>query len=191
MAKICSSCGLKHKDRATRCARCNAPLAEIPVFKRTNSYVILAVILLVLGGVSALFILRFTGPDGTARRIMQCYRNNDPEGIADFFPEFVLEDGWVTREDLADAISEDVENLSYHIVYFSLSDTTPPSDKEIKKIKKQLKGFPSFDEDLLEEITYVTVKCKLDHYYGFNSSNTHFLLIKYDGSWYWWPFETK
>ena len=95
------------------------------------------------------------------------------------------------QRDLADAISEDVENLSYHIVYFSLSDTTSPSDKEIKKIKKQLKGFPSFDEDLLEEITYVTVKCKLDHYYGFNSSNTHFLLIKYDGSWYWWPFETK
>ena len=190
MAKICSNCGLKHKDSATKCAGCNAPLEELPVHKKKKVYVILAAILLVLIGVSTFFIMRCTGPDGTVRRIMRCYSNNDPEGVVDFFPEFLFEANWITREMLVDQLSGNVKEISDYMFSYYLEDTKTPSTSEMNEIMAQLNSFPDFDEDQLDDVKYITVNFKGNATYLWTANDTRFVMIKYDGSWYWWPFDT-
>ena len=189
MAKICSSCGLKHKDSATKCAGCNAPLEELPVHKKKKVYVILAAILLVLIGVSTFFIMRYTGPDGTVRRIMRCYSNNDPEGVVDFFPEFLFDD-LITKEVLVDELSKQVKDFSEYVFSYYLEETKSPSTSEMNEIMAQLNSIPDFDEDQLDDVKYITVNFKGNATYLWTANITRFVMIKYDGSWYWWPFDT-
>ena len=189
MSKFCKACGLKHRNSALKCARCNAPFEELPFHKKKKVYVILAAILLVLIGVSTFFIMRYTGPDGAVRRIMRCYSNNDPEGVVDFFPEFLFDD-LITKEDLVDELSKPVKDFSEYVFSYYLEDTKTPSTSEMNVIMAQLNSIPDFDEDQLDDVKYITVNFKGNATYLWTANTTRFVLIKYDGSWYWWPFDT-
>ena len=190
MAKICTQCNLKHGNDATKCVQCGGQLEVIQSDVKKRKIIISSLIAVVLVIVIVLGIVFFTGPKAKVRGIMRDFKQGDVEGIVDSFPEFFINYTGVGEEALEAELDPWVQSLSEYIFSYNIDKLANPSTREYNDVLASLDEYRDYGYDPAK-LTDVKVVC-LDMRGGvpgfWGSSFEKFVLIKYDGAWYWWPF---
>ena len=117
-------------------------------------------------------------------------RQNDAKSVVASVPAFLLESDNFDAERFANDVIYDAIFISYQSFGYRVDKTASPSTKERDQIISELKyyGGSDFDEGELDEITLVWVSHDMEYIVGmWQASIVRFVMIKYDGHWYWWP----
>ncbi len=190
MAKICTQCNLKYSSKALKCVQCGSELEVIQAdLKRKRIFIgILAGVLsiaLILGA-----ILVFTGPKAKVRGIMRAFRRGDVDAVIETFPDFLLESVDLSEEYLKIQLPDAVTNLSENKFSYNISKIASPSSKEKNSVLEHLDklGKYGYNPSKLQDIKVAIFTMKGITPGKWYSSFDKFILIKYDGVWYWWPF---
>ena len=152
-------------------------------------YVRIAIPIVVLAVVAVFVVLYLTSPQAAVRRIMDGYRNNDPDAVIESYPEFFMDSVLVDREKWINDIRFSVKVSSQHIHYYELEDPQKPSASERERLMKDFKlygGF-DFDESDIKDIRIIWVNYDVDFGGVLPQAGLRFVMIKYEGRWCWWP----
>lgn len=189
MAKICKQCNLKYKNRAVTCVSCGSSLEVIESSFKAKWAVIYSAIALVLVLVTTLSVSYFTGPKAAVKKILKAYKGNDVETVVDSFPPFLNYATGLDREALEEDMAKSVKELSDYMTFYHVEDVKKPSSSERDEIIETLAYFKDFgyDERKLEDIRLVWSGMRGGDVGTWDFVNERFVMIKYDGRWYWWP----
>ncbi len=191
MAKICPQCNLKHHNVADRCFNCGSDLEIIKrdvIIKRT---IIISIIVIIVS-LSTLIALNVSSlPETKLMNIVQALNTNDTEGMLKGFPDFV-KDYWEDANTLENAYFEErVESFSNYLYSFNVFKVAVPSTSQKTDIRTSLAEFTDYgyDSEKLEDIRSIWIEMRVGTIRGFWSTiYEKFVMIKYDGVWYWWPY---
>ena len=189
MAKICKQCNLKYKNRAVTCVSCGSELSMIESTFRIRWSLIYTAIALVLVLATTLSVSYFTSPKAAVKKILKAYKGNDVETVVDSFPPFLNYATGLDREALEEYMEKSVKDLSDYITFYHVEDVKKPSSNEREEVLETLSYYKDFgyDEDKLEDIKLVWAGMRGGPVGTCNFTNERFVMIKYDGHWYWWP----
>lgn len=189
MAKICKECNIKHDNSADKCARCGAPLEVIHKDVKKKKIILFSILGLVLTIALIVGIIYITSPEARVRGIMEDMKDGDTSGVVDAFPEFFIEANG-GKAALVEYYDTWVKNESSYIFSYNIDKTVGPSTKEENAIRKSLVYYThaGYDESKLQDIKAVWLDMRggIPGFWG--ESLEKFVMIKYDGQWYWWPF---
>ena len=193
MAKICTTCGLKYKDSATKCVNCKSELEIIETPQKKKKAIIaicLAAFCLVLALLLTLALIIFTGPRGRVRYIMNNLRDNDVEAVLDTLPDFLIDENSPYGHEVKLALSRYTSQLSNYVYSFNTNKTADPSSAQMTELMNSIKKFAGddFDETLIEDVKIVWVDFRGGIHGFWNSIDSRFIMIKYKGEWCWWPY---
>lgn len=190
MAKLCPQCNLKHSNKAEKCVQCNGPLEIIESDRKKKRILIgilagVLVIALAIGG-----ILFFTGPKAKVRSIMRAFKRGDVEAVIETFPKFIINSGDLSEEYLEYQLPNLVEYLSQNKFSYQITKVVDPSFKEKDNIIAHMSELEDYgcNPEKLEDIKIIFFSMKGINPWLGGSSFNKMVLIKYDGTWYWWPF---
>ena len=190
MAKYCPQCNLKHSNKAEKCVKCNGELEVIQADLKKKRFLIgfligILTVALIVGG-----ILFFTGPKAKVRSIMQAFKRGDVDAVVDTFPDFIIASGDLDEQYLEYQLPNLVSNLSEYKFSYKITKVANPSFKEKENILAHISRLEEYGCDPLKlqdiKVVFFTMKGVSPGQWG--SSFNKFILIKYDGTWYWWPF---
>ena len=190
MSKVCKKCGVKHKNSAYVCMACGEPFEKgrtFPDFYKYSKYIFYGIILALI---AVILIIYFTSPETAARSVVKAYKMNDAASVVASVPEFLLESDNFDAERFANDVIYDAIFISYQSFGYRVDNTAPPSAKDRDRIISDLHyyGGDDFDEDELSDITLVWISHDMEYIVGmWQASVVRFVMIKYDGHWYWWP----
>ena len=188
-AKVCKQCNLKYKNRAETCVSCGSELSMIESTFRIRWSLIYAAIALVLVLATTLSVSYFTSPKAAVKKILKAYKGNDVETVVDSLPPFLNYSTGLDREELEEYMEKSVKDLSDYITFYHVEDVKNPSSNEREEVLETLSYYKDFgyDEDKLEDIKLVWAGMRGGPVGTWNFTNERFVMIKYDGQWYWWP----
>lgn len=189
MAKICPNCNLKHQSHAQKCVQCGAELEVIKSHAKRKRILIICIISALLIGIIVGSILFFTGPKAKVRSIMRALKKGDMEKVVETFPDFLLQ-----SDDLDDYLKYQlpqlVKSFSEYKFSYNIQEVNDPSTKDKQNALDHMDTLHKYGYDPLKlqdiKVAYFTIKGVSPGKWG--SSFNKFILIKYDGAWYWWPF---
>lgn len=189
MAKICTQCNLKHTNDATKCVQCGSELEVIKSDLKKKKIIITSIISILLVAIIIFAVMFFTGPKARVRSVMRNLKNGNSERVVDSCPDFIID--YFGGEDMFEKLLEEyVEVQSEYIVSYNIDKVVSPSSNEKTQILEYLDYFEEngYDESKLDDIKIAWLNIQGGFAPGFLNSNLgRFLLIKYDGRWYWVP----
>ena len=189
MVKYCTQCNLKHSNSAEKCASCGAELARRESDVKKKKIIIIALISVLLIAAIIAGIVIFTGPKAKFRQIIRAFKSGDVDAVISTMPEFLINSGEIDdylEGQLPRAVSEWSEfKFSYRI-----DQCSSPSTKEKYNVINHLNSMEKYgyDSDKLENIKVVMYTITGSAPSNLGSGFDKYILIKYDGVWYWWPF---
>lgn len=189
MAKYCTQCNLKHSNKADKCANCGAELAVRGSDAKRKKIIITALISMLLIVAIVVGIVILTGPKAKFRQIIRSFKSGDVDAVISTMPEFLINSGEIDdylEGQLPRAVSEWAEfKFSYNI-----DQCSSPSTKEKYNVINHLNSMEKYgyDSDKLENIKVVLFSFTGTSPSNLGSGFDKYILIKYDGVWYWWPF---
>ena len=190
MAKTCPVCNLKHRNSAVKCVSCGAELQATKADKvKRNILIISAVSLLLV--VSIIFaVVYFTGPKAKFRSIMRDFKQGDLDGVTDAFPKFFLYSYEENKAYFSMDLPNTVSDLSEYSFSCKIDKISNPSVSDVNGLRMHLDEYKKYgyNPDKLEDVKVVifTMKGVSPGQWGVGFNK--FILLKYDGEWYWWPF---
>ena len=186
MAKYCTQCNLKHSNSAEKCVSCGAELTMRKADVKKKKIIIISLISIFLIAAVIVGIVIFTGPKAKARQIMRNFKQGDTAGVVSSFPDFFVEE--IGRDVLEADLNDVVQIYSDYIFSFAIQEVASPSSREKNNIIESLEAYEKFDSSKLKDIKIIWLDTKggIPGFWG--ATFEKFILIKYDGSWYWWPF---
>ena len=189
MSKLCKACGLKHRNSALKYASCKTPFNDQKQRAKKRRLIILTIAVAVLITTAVFAILHYSGPKGVTRRVMDAYRENDPESLVDTLPPFYVNADGSNREKMIQQYAPFVKRLSNYIFSYYLDEPLVPSERQREELMKQIRYFAGadFKESDIEDIRFVWVHFTGDVLYIWPKYTERFIVIKYEGDWYWWP----
>ena len=189
MAKMCPQCGVKYQNKATKCVMCKIDLSENHGHKIMKKLVFSGIIGIVLVGIAITLVSMLTGPKAAVRRIVEGFKQNDPQSIMAMLPDFVLESDKIDRRELELEMTTDALTLSKFIFSYNIEEVKDPSFQEREKLMEDFRYIAGedFDDREIKDIKIIWVNYKGDIPGFWPSHATRFTMIKYQGRWYWWP----
>ncbi len=168
---------------------CGTAFEDVRVTIVKKTFILYAVIALLIVVAIVVGIILTTGPRAVARRVLRSYKNNDPISVVNTYPSFMLEAEGYDIEGLASAIAGNVKDVSEFMVSFSTDRPQTPNKRDHNQLLEDFKYYcgDAFDESKLEDIKFVWVSFKGQTSGIWGKSTSRFTIIKYDGKWYWWP----
>jgi hypothetical protein len=144
-------------------------------------------IILVL--VAVFLVIYFTGPSVAVRKIMNGYRDNDPEAVIESYPSFFMESVLVDRETLINDVKFNVKVSSQYVHKYKLEKAQNPTESEREKLLEDIRiyGGRDFDVSDIKDIKIIWVTYDVDFAGVFPQAGLRFVMIKYEGRWCWWP----
>lgn len=189
MAKICTQCNLKYSNKSHKCVQCGSELEIIQSDLKKKKILIGILIGLLSVALIVGAVLFFTGPKAKVRSIMRAFKKGDVEAVVETFPDFVVASG-----DLDDYLKYQlpsmVSDLSDYKFTYKIDRVADPSSKERNNVLDHMIILEEYGFDPLKfediKVVFFTMKGVSPGKWG--SSFDKYILIKYDGTWYWWPF---
>lgn len=189
MSKVCKKCGVKHKNSAYVCMACGEPFpsgyTKPDIFKYVR-FVIPGIILVL---VAVFLVIYFTGPSFAVRKIMNGYRDNDPEAVIESYPSFFMESVLVDKETWINDVKFNVKVSSQYVHKYKLEKAQNPTESEREKLLEDIRIFGGRDFDVsdIKDIKIIWVTYDVDFAGVFPHAGLRFVMIKYEGRWCWWP----
>ncbi len=189
MSKMCPHCGVKYQNSATKCLICKIELPENHGHKKMKKLVFSGIIGIVLVGIAITLVSMLTGPKAAVRRIVEGFKQNDPQAIMAMLPDFVLESDKIDRRELELEMTTDSLTLSKYIFSYNIEEVKDPTSQECEKLMENFRYIAGedFDDREIKDIKIIWVNYKGDIPGFWPSHATRFTMIKYQGRWYWWP----
>ena len=189
MSKICKKCGVRHENRATKCAACGTPFNDRHIYVRRNLTIILCSFLVVMIAAAVSYSIYSATPEVAVRRIMNACKDADVETVVSYYPDFYLESDKVDKTKLLMNADMRIKKFSEDLYSFYLEDPETPSDKICEDLIEKLEyyGGDNFDREKLGEIKMIWVNYRIDIRYFWPNKATRFIVFEYDGRWCWWP----
>ncbi len=189
MAKFCKKCGVKHANRAFRCAACGTPFPsgrDYPDLMKYTRYILYSILPL---AAAILLIIHFTGANAAAKRILKAFEKNDAEAVIEAYPEFWMESDRINKEVVIGETEAGVKLISENLLSYRLLEIADPSYHEQEALMESIRYYAGddFDEDDVKNVKIVWFAVNMEHANSWSSGAVCFVMIKYDGSWYWWP----
>ena len=189
MSKVCKKCGIKHKNSATYCVMCGEPFYNEQGLKARNIRRTVGIILGVIALAAALLFIFTSGPKAAVRRILNGYKRNDPDAVIASYPDFLLESDKIDKDEFIRSTRQNVKDMSDYIFLYKLGKAEDPSESEREELMETFRFYA--DEDFSES-DIQSIKIIWADYTGnvpavWPSRAARFIVIKYEGRWYWWP----
>ena len=189
MAKICKECNIKHDNSADKCARCGAPLEVIQKDVKKKKIIIFSILGVILTVALILGIIYITSPEAKVMDIMKDINNGNTAGLVDSFPDFFIEANG-GKAVLVEYYDSWVKSEASYVFSYNIDKVVGPSAREEEAVRKSLVYYThaGYDESKLQDIKAVWLDMTggIPGFWG--ASLEKFVMIKYDGQWYWWPF---
>ncbi|MBO5702036.1 MAG: hypothetical protein J6S71_06325 [Clostridia bacterium] len=189
MAKICKNCGVKHKNSATYCVMCGEPFYSEQGLKKRKIHRIIGIVLGVLALTAGVLFIFTAGPKAAVRRILNGYKRNDPDAVIASYPDFLIESNQVDKDQLILSTQINVKDMSDYIFMYKLGKSEDPSEKEYEELMEAFRFYAGedFSEDDIQSIKIIWVDYTGNVPAVWPSRAARFIVIKYEGRWYWWP----
>lgn len=189
MAKICKQCNLKYKDSATTCVNCRSELETVESSFKAKWILIYSALAVALVTFAVTSFIYLTGPRAAVKGLLRAYSNNNVSAVVDCFPNFLVNAMGEDRESVEANISKSVNDVFEYITFYNVESVKNPTSNKRNKILESLDEFKEFgyDESKLEDIKIVWTGVRGGPVGTWNFTDERFIMIKYDGSWYWWP----
>ena len=190
MAKRCPECGVKHSNKALQCLACGAELksAEDVIEKKKTLIVLISCILLLAAVIIS--VIYFTGPRAKFRSIMRSYKRGDVDGVMDTFPEFYTNAYDINQFYFDHQLPDFIDSLSELSFSFKINKVSDIPAKDLEHVLAHLEEYRDYGYEpaKLQKVKVVlfTMRGASPGFLGFPADR--YIMIKYDGKWYWWPF---
>ena len=189
MAKVCRKCGVKHKNSATYCVMCGTEFYDAEGLKKRRIRRIIGIILGILALAASLLFIFTAGPKAAVRRILNGYKRNDPDAVIASYPDFLLESDKIDKDELILSTQINVKDMSDYIFMYKLGKAEDPSEREYEELMETFRYYAGED---FSDGDVQSIKIIWADYTGnvpavWPSRAARFIVIKYQGRWYWWP----
>ena len=190
MAKYCTQCNLKYSNSAEKCVSCGAELAVRESDVKKKKIVIIALISVLLIAAIVVGIVIFTGPKAKVRQIIRSFKRGDVDAVISTLPEFLINSGEID-DYLAGQLPMAVSEWSEFKFSYNIDQCSSPSTKERSNVLQHLDSMKKYgyDSNKLEDMKVVLFSFTGTSPSNLGSGFDKYILIKYDGTWYWWPFD--
>ena len=91
MSKICKNCGVRHENRAKKCAVCGTAFNDAHIYAKRRRNIILSVVGTILLAAAITFAVYSSTPEAAVRRIMNACERADVDTVVSYYPDFYLE----------------------------------------------------------------------------------------------------
>lgn len=186
MAKLCPNCNLKHSNDAEKCVQCGTELEVIKSDVRKKRIIIISIVSIILIALIVGAVIYFTSPEAKVRSILKDFNDGDVEGVINSFPDFFLKSGYLDEE----AFGKNIAMLSDYMFSYNIDKVVNPSSSDRDTVLTTLSHFEQYgyDASKLQDIKVIWTNMRggIPGFWG--SSFDKFVMIKYDGAWYWWPY---
>lgn len=190
MAKICIECGLKHDNKAKQCVNCGSELEVIQADAKRKRIIVIALVSIILIAATIIGVTYFSSPEAKVKSIMKAFQKNDVDAVISSFPDFVINYLDETETDTTQFFEEWVATLSDYIFSYNIDKVAAPSTSQKTVLLTTFYYLEEYgyDESKLSDVQLVWLKLRGGTTGLWNSSDNRFVMIKYDGKWFWWPF---
>ena len=190
MSKICTPCNLKYSNSAHKCVNCGSELEIVQADAKRKRIFIASLIGIVLILVIVSSVIYFTGPRAKIKSIMRDFRQGDVDGVIACMPDFLIKSGDLSNDFIPYQLPNVIKTFSEYGFSDNVDKIASPSSKETNYVLTHLEYYRQYgyDPEDLQDIKVVIFSMKgVNPGYWF-SMFEKFILIKYDGIWYWWPY---